>query len=114
MDADLDKDPEIAELKRADAARRRKRLIIAAAVVALPVAYWAYGFVSLRAALEADGLTDVKVSASGPFEYKFEGKQGDSKCSGAITRLPFSPSRNSFCYSIGPSGATGSSETKRQ
>ena len=104
-------DPDIAELKRADAAQRRKRMMYVGAAIALPVLYWAYGFVAVRSALEQDGFTDVKVSASSPFEFKFDAKKGASMCKGTFTRLPFSSSRNSFCYSVGEGGATGSSET---
>lgn len=109
-----DDDPDIAELKRADAAQRRKRMAIIGAIIALPILYWAYGFVSVPAALQEDGFSDVKVSVGSPFEWKFDAKQGGSQCKGTVTRLPFSRSTNSFCYSVGPGGATGSSVTTSQ
>ena len=70
----------------------------------LPLLYWAYGFVDVRAALEEQGYTEVQVSAASPFEFEFDAKKGDSECKGTFTRLPFSSSSSSFCYSIDPSG----------
>ena len=109
MDPSLQNDPEINELQQAAAKQRRKNFLIAGGVLLLGPLYWAMGFSSVRASLAEDGYTDISVSPSSPFEWKFDAKNGAATCKGAVTRLPFSTSKNSFCYSIDPSGkASGS------
>lgn len=109
MDPTFQDDPDILALKRAAAAKRRNTLLIGAAAILMLPLYWLMGFSSVRASLEAQGYTDVKVSAGGAFEYSFEAKKGASECKGSVTRLPFSTSSNSFCYSIDANGkASGS------
>ena len=114
MDPSLENDPDLVALQRAAAVRRNRNIAIAAAVVLAPVLYWAMGFSAVRGMLEEQGYTDVKVAAASPFEFKFDAKKGASECSGAVTRLPFSTSSSSFCYSVDANGkASGSTGTTR-
>jgi hypothetical protein len=115
MDPSLQNDPDIAELEKAAANQRRKKFLIVVGVVLLIPLYWGMGFSSVRSLLERDGYTDLHVSASSLFDYGFEAKKGPATCKGTVTRLPFSTSTNSFCYSIDPSGrASGSLGTSSQ
>jgi hypothetical protein len=112
MDPTLQDDPDILALKRAAAAKRRNTLIIGVAAIAMLPLYWLMGFSNVRASLEQEGYTDVQVSAAGAFEYTFDAKRGGSECKGRVTRLPFSSSKSSFCYSVDASGkASGSTES---
>lgn len=109
MDSSLQNDPDITALEQAAAKARKKKLLIAAGVILLVPLYWAKGFLDVRSSLAEDGYTDLSVSPSGLFDWKFEGKKGASTCSGNVTRLPFSTSKSAFCHSIDPSGkASGS------
>ncbi|MDI1450956.1 hypothetical protein [Polyangium sp. 6x1] len=114
MDASLQNDPEIAALQQAAAAKRRKTLLIVVGAILVVPLYWGMGFSSVRASLVEEGYTDLQVKPLGLFEWSFEGKKGASTCSGAVTRLPFSTSKNTFCYSIDASGrASGSLGTSK-
>ncbi|MDI3282561.1 hypothetical protein [Polyangium sp. 15x6] len=114
MDSSLQNDPDIAALEQAAARQRRKKLLIVGGVILILPLYWGMGFSSVRASLAEEGYTDIEVSPSGPFDWSFEGKKGASTCSGSVTRLPFSSSKSTFCYSIDASGrASGSLGTSK-
>jgi hypothetical protein len=98
----MEHDPEIEALKRAN----RRPLwvglgVVGGAVVAAGL--WVSGGAgAVRAALEADGHTDVEVKLVSPFEYGYQSKKGSMVCGGYFRRLPFSTSHQGSCFGAGP------------
>lgn len=98
MDPSLDADHEIYRLQKSAEAKRRRNLIIAA-VITLPLVYWGLGFVVVPGYLEQANFTSVQVSAgSSPLEYTFKAKRAVGQtCRGTVVRMPFSISHKSSC-----------------
>jgi hypothetical protein len=74
-------------------------VLVFAGLIVASIGWVLAGFGMVRASLTDDGYTDVKVSMRNPFTFSFDGKKGDSSCSGTITRLPGSMSREELCFS---------------
>lgn len=98
MDPSYDADHELYRLQQVAAAKRKKTMIIAG-VVLLPVVYWAMGFFTVSDYLKSANFTHVEVSAgSSPFEYTFKAKRDVGEtCRGTVVRLPFSIDHKSTC-----------------
>jgi hypothetical protein len=96
----MQEDPDLAALRKAN----RRPLWIGLGVVGgavLIAGVWvAAGAGDVRAALEAEGHTDVDVKIRTPFEYGYTAKKGSASCGGTFTRLPFSTSRSGSCFGV--------------
>jgi hypothetical protein len=57
------------------------------------------GVSDVRAALNADGYSEVDVELVGPFSYAFKARKGAATCAGTVERMPGSLSRRATCFS---------------
>lgn len=97
---DIENDPEIQALKAQQRARTLRLFGIVGVVLLVVIAYPFFGIGAVRAQLEADGYSDVKVKLEGPVQYSFEGKRGTATCSGHVERMPWSTRREELCFDV--------------
>lgn len=94
----MELDPDIAAMKKANRRPLWVGLGVVGAAVALSGSWVAGGAGAVRAALEAEGHTDIEVKITSPFDYGYTSKKRDMACGGTFTRLPFSTSRQGGCF----------------
>jgi hypothetical protein len=104
-------DPDLVAIKKA----QRKAILdklsyVGLAILAIGI-FVIRGWGKVRGELEEGGLTDVEVSMKTPIEFSFKGKKNGMECSGTVTRLPFSMTKNESC--VGSKGGDVGTSTSR-